>query len=151
VPHESLRSQVGLAGETCTTCRFDPLSDRAFSGGSWLRHGGPLDEPSHEQGHIRSRGTAAAVFVLPTLTTGILAWQLQFAGKKLKGLLLLHLGLGCTAGLLICLVAWVHSRQRRVSASALPAYYLPLEILTAAVIGLAAHVGGFLTGVNAAG
>jgi uncharacterized membrane protein len=92
---------------------------------------------------------AAAVFVLPTLVTGIIAWQWQFAGKKLKGLLLLHLGLGCTAGLLICVVASILFRQRK--ASALPAYYLPLEMLTAAVVGLAAHVGGFLSGVNVAG
>ena len=92
---------------------------------------------------------AAAVFVLPTLATGIAAWQWHLGGQRLKGLLLLHLGLGCTAGVLICLVAATHFRQRK--ASALPNYYLPLEILTAGVIGLAAHVGGFLSGVNVAG
>jgi uncharacterized membrane protein len=36
----------------------------------------------------------AAVAVLPTLATGIAAWQWQLAGQKLKGLLLLHLALG---------------------------------------------------------
>jgi len=47
---------------------------------------------------------AAAGTVLPTLATGILAWQWQLEGQKLKGLLLLHLALGCTSALLICLV-----------------------------------------------
>ena len=93
----------------------------------------------------------AAVFVWPTLATGIIAWQWQLAGKRLKGLLLLHLGLGFTAGVLICLVTWIHFRQRRASDSVLPAYCLPLELLTAVVVTLAAHVGGFLSGVNVAG
>jgi uncharacterized membrane protein len=91
---------------------------------------------------------AAAVAVLPTLATGIAAWQWQFEGKKLKGLLLLHLSLGCTSALLICLVAWLHLRRRPVPESVLPGYFLPLEILTAACITATAHLGGFLSGVN---
>jgi len=91
---------------------------------------------------------AAAVFVLPTLATGIVAWQWQLAGQKLKGLLLFHLVLGCASSLLICLVGWIHFRQRRASGLALPAYYLPLELLTASVVALTAHLGGFLSGVN---
>jgi uncharacterized membrane protein len=93
---------------------------------------------------------AAAIAVVPTLATGIVAWQWQLAGQKLKGLLLLHLALGCTSALLICLVAWIHFR-RRAAGPALPGYYLPLELLTAVVIALTAHVGGFLSGVNIPG
>ena len=37
---------------------------------------------------------AAAVSVLPTLATGIAAWQWQMGGHKLKGMLLLHVALG---------------------------------------------------------
>lgn len=37
---------------------------------------------------------AAAVSVLPALSTGVLAWQWQLAGQKPKGLLLLQLALG---------------------------------------------------------
>jgi len=33
----------------------------------------------------------AAISTLPVLATGILAWQLQLEGQKLKGMLLLHL------------------------------------------------------------
>ena len=83
---------------------------------------------------------AAAAFVLPTLATGIVAWQWQLAGKKLKGLLLLHLTLGCTSGLLICLVAWISFRRRRAIGSALSGYYLPLELVTAIVIAFTGHL-----------
>jgi uncharacterized membrane protein len=93
---------------------------------------------------------AAAVAVVPTIATGIAAWQWQLAGQKLKGLLLLHLVLGCVSGILICLVASIHFRRHRPPAS-LPRYRLPLEFLTAALVALTAHLGGFLSGVNLPG
>ena len=91
---------------------------------------------------------AAAAFVLPVLASGALAWQWQLAGQKLKGVLLLHLALGCTSGVLICLVAWIQMRQRRVKTSTSSGFYLPLEIVTAMVVALTGHLGGFLSGVN---
>jgi len=94
---------------------------------------------------------AAAVAVVPTLATGVAAWQWQLAGQKLKGVLLLHLALGCTSSLLICWVAWIHFRRRGSLQSALPGYYLPLELLTAIVVAVTAHLGGFLSGVNLPG
>ena len=94
---------------------------------------------------------AAAIFVLPTLATGIAAWQWQLGGHKLKGMLLLHVALASASALLICLVAWIHSRRSGVSGSALPACYLSLEVLTVVVVALTAHIGGFVSGVNLPG
>ena len=44
---------------------------------------------------------AAAVSTLPALATGILAWQFQLEGQKLKGILLLHLVLACLSSVLL--------------------------------------------------
>ena len=92
----------------------------------------------------------AAISTLPVLATGILAWQFQLEGQKLKGILLLHLILACVSSVLIWLVWWMHfrARQRRVT---LPSYRLPIEIVSALVVALTAHLGGFLSGVNGLG
>src|SRR5579872_3568464 len=48
---------------------------------------------------------AAAISTLPVLATGLLAWQFQLEGQKLKGVLLLHLVLACVSSVVIWL-AW---------------------------------------------
>jgi uncharacterized membrane protein len=90
----------------------------------------------------------AAVSTLPVLATGILAWQFQLEGQKLKGILLLHLVLACVSSVMIWLVWWVHFRARR-RGEALPTYRVPIELLAVAIISLTGHLGGFLSGVNA--
>jgi len=85
----------------------------------------------------------ATFFVLPAVLTGVAAWQWQLEGQKLKGLLRLHLILGCVSASLICLVGWARKQSPRL--------YIPLEMLTALIVGLTAHVGGFLSGVNIPG
>jgi uncharacterized membrane protein len=90
----------------------------------------------------------AAVSTLPVLATGILAWQFQLEGQKLKGILLLHLVLACLSSVMIWLVWWVHFRARR-RGEALPTYRVPIEFLAVAIISLTGHLGGFLSGVNA--
>jgi uncharacterized membrane protein len=92
----------------------------------------------------------AAISTIPVLVTGILAWQFQLEGQKLKGILLLHLVLACTSSVMIWLVWCVHFRMRRRS-EALPNYRLALEILGVGVIALTGHLGGFLSGVNGLG
>ena len=92
----------------------------------------------------------AAISTIPVLVTGILAWQFQLEGQKLKGTLLLHLVLACVSTVMIWLVWWVHLRSRR-RAEALPTYRLALEILGVVIIALTGHLGGFLSGVNMPG
>jgi uncharacterized membrane protein len=92
----------------------------------------------------------AAISTIPVLVTGLLAWQLQLEGQKLKGILLLHLVLACVSTVMIWLVWYIHFRRRR-RAEALPNYCLALELLGVALIALTGHLGGFLSGVNLPG
>ena len=92
--------------------------------------------------------TVAAFASVPAVATGLMAWHWQLEGQKIKGTLLLHLLLGLASTVLIWLVWWVHFRGRKPERT-LPTYRLPLEIVAAAVVGLTAHLGGFLSGVNA--
>jgi uncharacterized membrane protein len=93
---------------------------------------------------------AAAISTFPVLVTGILAWQFQLEGQKLKGILLLHLALAGVSSVMIWLVWWLHFRARR-GTEVLPSYRLALEFLGVGVIALTGHLGGFLSGVNGSG
>jgi len=92
----------------------------------------------------------AAISTVPVLATGLLAWQFQLEGQKLKGILLLHLVLACISTVLIWLVWWVHFRARRRTVY-LPIYRLALEVLAVGLVALTGHLGGFLSGVNLPG
>jgi|SRR5271166_478389 len=92
----------------------------------------------------------AAISTLPVLGTGVLAWQFQLEGQKLKGILLLHLVLACVSSGMIWLVWWVHFRARR-RLQALPGYRLAIELLGVGIIAVTGHLGGFLSGVNGPG
>jgi uncharacterized membrane protein len=93
---------------------------------------------------------AAAISTVPVLATGILAWQFQLEGKKLKGILLLHLLLAGLSSGMIWVVWWLHFRGRRREQVS-PRYSLVLELLVVALVALTGHLGGFLSGVNGAG
>jgi uncharacterized membrane protein len=93
---------------------------------------------------------AAALSVFPVLVTGLLAWQFQLEGQKLKGILLLHLLLAYVSSGLIWIVWWLHFRARR-HARVLPKYRLAIEVLAVGVVALTGHLGGFLSGVNGPG
>jgi len=92
----------------------------------------------------------AAGSTFPALATGILAWQFQLEGQKLKGILLLHVVLAGVSSAVIWLVWWVHFRARRRS-EVLPKYRLVLEFLGVVLVALTGHLGGFLSGVNGNG
>jgi uncharacterized membrane protein len=92
----------------------------------------------------------AAISTLPVLATGILAWQYQLEGQKLKGILLLHLVLACVSCVMIWVIWWINFRARR-RAEALPSYRVAIEFLAVGIVALTGHLGGFLSGVNGPG
>ena len=90
----------------------------------------------------------AAIFAVPAVATGILAWQFQLEGQKLKGILLMHLLLGATSTILMWTAWGLHVRARRQVPERLPVFRLGLETVAVAILVLAGHLGGFLSGVN---
>ena len=90
----------------------------------------------------------AAVSTVPVVATGLAAWQWALEGQKLKGILLMHLVLGCLSSALIWFVFWIHLRTRRHVEESLPIYRLPIEAIAVLLVGLTGHLGGFLSGVS---
>ena len=108
----------------------------------------------------KNRGLAAAVyfnllvaalFTIPVLLTGVAAWQWALEGQELKGILRMHLLLGCLSSVFIWIAFWIHLRARRKPFEPLPNYRLPLEAIALALVTLTGHLGGFLSGVNTPG
>ena len=93
----------------------------------------------------------AAIATIPVVVTGILAWRWELEGQKLKGILLMHLVMGCASSVLICVVWFIHRRSRRNPEEVLPGYRLPIEAVGVAIVALTGHLGGFLSGVNGPG
>ena len=94
---------------------------------------------------------AAALTTIPVLITGVLAWQWELEGQRLKGILLMHLVLGVTSSLLIWIVWLIHVKTKRRQGAVLPGYRLPIEAVAVAILTLTGHPGGFLSGVNGQG
>ena len=69
----------------------------------------------------------AAVSTVPVVLTGLAAWQWALEGQKLKGIVLMHLVLGCISSVLIWFVFWIHFRVQRHPEESLPKYRLPIE------------------------
>lgn len=89
----------------------------------------------------------AAASTLPVVVTGVLAWQFQLEGERLKGILLWHLVMGWASTVLIGAVWWVHFRARRRGITA-PGYLRVVECVAVAAVALTGHLGGFLSGVS---
>jgi uncharacterized membrane protein len=93
----------------------------------------------------------AAISAVPVVVTGLGAWQWALEGQKIKGILLMHLVLGCLSSVLIWFVFWIHFRVRRHPEASLPSYRLPIEAVAVLLVLLTGHLGGFLSGVNGPG
>jgi uncharacterized membrane protein len=93
----------------------------------------------------------AAASTVPVVATGLAAWQWALEGQKLKGILLMHLVMGCLSSVLIWFVFWIHLRVRRHPEESLPKYRLPIEAVAVLLVGLTGHLGGFLSGVSGPG
>jgi uncharacterized membrane protein len=91
---------------------------------------------------------AAAFMAIPVVITGVLAWQWQLEGQRLKGVLLMHLILGLSSVTLCWLLVWLRTREWKSEASTLPASHGLLELATVVVVAATGHLGGFLSGVN---
>jgi len=92
----------------------------------------------------------AALFAVPVMITGLLAWRWQLEGQRLHGLLLLHLIFGCTSGVLIIVSAWLQIRAQGETSHAGFNYRFAIELVAALAVAMTAHLGGFLSGVNSA-
>jgi uncharacterized membrane protein len=92
--------------------------------------------------------TIAAISTVPVVVTGLAAWQWQLEGQRLKGTLLFHLVSGLISSVLIWLTWLVHYRGRKPGRQPWQYRFL-LEGLAVVVVAMTAHLGGFLSGVNA--
>jgi uncharacterized membrane protein len=90
----------------------------------------------------------AAIMALPAVVTGVLAWQLQLEGAKLKGNLRLHLVLGASSAVLIWMLAWWRRGQERRDHDSLAVGYWAVAFLAVLVVALTGHLGGILSGVE---
>ncbi len=95
--------------------------------------------------------SAAAIFAVPTVVTGLLAWQLQLEGARLRGNLRLHLILALLSTAAIWLVWSFHFRAQRKPKPMSPAGRLIVEFAAVSLVALTGHIGGFLSGVNGPG
>lgn len=94
---------------------------------------------------------AAALAAVPTVATGLLAWQLQFEGKRPRGNLKLHILFALASSVMIWLVCWLHIRERKAPRIIAPAIRLAVELFAVALTLLTGHLGGFVSGVNGPG
>jgi uncharacterized membrane protein len=91
---------------------------------------------------------AAAIFTVPVIASGLLAWQWALEGQRMKGILLLHLLFALGTSLVMWVVGWVHFRSLRRTDYLATTYRIPLELFGVALVGITGHLGGFLSGVN---
>src|SRR5260370_38915141 len=68
--------------------------------------------------------------------------------NHLKGILRLHLLLGCAVVFALWLTVWLRSRLRAQAETGNTTAILATELVVCLMVSLTAHLGGFLSGVN---
>ena len=91
----------------------------------------------------------AAVTAVAAVLTGVLAWQWQLEGQRLRGNLRLHLTMGAASAVLIWLLTWWRMRRDRAGNNSLAVEYWALAVIAVFVVALTGHLGGILSGVEA--
>jgi len=90
----------------------------------------------------------AALSLFPAILTGLVAWQWQLEGHRLKGVLLWHLLSASGSALIIWASWWMHYQARRGRRRPAHGWRVSLELAGVLVVALTGHLGGFLSGVN---
>jgi len=92
----------------------------------------------------------AAIFTVPTMLSGLAAWQWLLQGHRLKGILLYHLAFAVASAIVILVSWWMHFRERRHGEDdrAAATWRIPLELAGVLLLIVTGHLGGFLSGVN---
>jgi uncharacterized membrane protein len=91
----------------------------------------------------------AALTAPLAIASGLTAWQWQLEGSKLKGNLLLHMIFALGASGLIWILSGWRVSQRKLPERRPGFFYIILAFATVALIALAGHLGGFVSGVEA--
>ncbi len=90
----------------------------------------------------------AALTAPVAIASGLIAWQWQLEGSKLKGNLLLHLLFALAASGMICLLSVWRISQRELPQRTPGLTYILLALATVLLIAIAGHLGGFVSGVE---
>lgn len=90
----------------------------------------------------------AALTAPVAIATGLVAWQWQLEGAKLKGNLLLHMIFAVTSSVMIWSLSGWRVRQQRFPERTPGIIYIALALATVLLIAITGHLGGFVSGVE---
>jgi uncharacterized membrane protein len=91
---------------------------------------------------------AAALTAPVAIASGLIAWQWQFEGAKLKGNLLLHMVSALTASIMIWFLCGWRFRERRLPQPTPGVIYIFLALATVLLIAFVGHLGGIVSRIE---
>ena len=91
---------------------------------------------------------AAALTAPVAIASGLIAWQWQLEGARLKGNLLLHLIVALAASGMIWFLCGWRILERKSSQRTPGITYVFFALATVLLIAIAGHLGGILSGVE---